>query len=92
MAGSLPPLDGIAMDQHRIAQATEAAARALHESVRDGHQFKWEMMTPKWRAELCNYVRPAVVAALQASDQYQARERPKTRHPKLGPIRAVNDE
>ncbi len=73
------------MDQRRIVEATEAAARALHESVRDKNQFKWEGMTPEWRAEVCDYVRPAVVAALQASDQYLARDRPKTRHPKIGP-------
>ena len=80
------------MDQRRIAEATEAAARALHESVREKHQFKWETMTPRWRTDLCAYVRPAVVAALQASDEYVARGRPKAVHPKIGPKPASTDD
>ena len=80
------------MDQRRIAEATDAAARALHESVRSKHQFKWETMTPEWRAELRNYVRPAVIATLKASDQYLASKRSNTRHPRIGPIQTANDE
>ena len=72
------------MEQRRIAEATEAGARALHESVREKHQFEWESMTPSWRAELREYVRPAVVAALQASDLYLHRDRHTARRPTIG--------
>ena len=61
------------MDQLRVSEAVEAAAKALHESVRDPQQFRWEAMTEQWRAEMRAYVRPCVLAALRASDEFVAR-------------------
>lgn len=61
------------MDQRRISEAVEAAARALHESIREPRQFRWETMAEQWRVEMRSYVRPAVLAALRASDEVAAR-------------------
>lgn len=61
------------MNQLRVSEAVEAAAKALHESVRDPHQFRWETMTEHWRVEMRAYVRPCVLAALKASDEFAAR-------------------
>ncbi|KFC75975.1 hypothetical protein FG93_00115 [Bosea sp. LC85] len=60
------------MDHRRVAAAVEAAARALHESVRDQHQFHWEKMTETWRQDLRSYIQPSVIAALDASDRIVA--------------------
>lgn len=61
------------MNQLRISEAVEAAAKALHDSVRDPKQFRWEAMTEQWRIEMRAYVRPCVLAALRASDEFVAR-------------------
>ncbi|HEV7325558.1 MAG TPA: hypothetical protein VGN91_10840 [Bosea sp. (in: a-proteobacteria)] len=61
------------MDQLRVSEAVEAAAKALHESVRDPKQFRWDAMTEQWRVEMRAYVRPCVLAALRASDEFVAR-------------------
>jgi ubiquinone biosynthesis protein UbiJ len=61
------------MDQLRVSEAVEAAAKALHESVRDQKQFRWDAMTEQWRIEMRAYVRPCVLAALRASDEFVAR-------------------
>ncbi|GAU80135.1 hypothetical protein BIWAKO_00021 [Bosea sp. BIWAKO-01] len=60
------------MDQRRVAAAVEAAARALHESVRNHHQFHWDKMTETWRQDLRSYIQPSVIAALEASDRVVA--------------------
>lgn len=56
------------MDEHRTTMAVEAAAKALHESVRRRHQLRWELMTETWRSEMRDYVRPSVLAALKVAD------------------------
>lgn len=56
------------MDERRITMAMEAAAKALHESVRRKHQPRWELMTETWRDEMRDYVRPCVVATLRVAD------------------------
>lgn len=61
------------MDQLRVSEAVEAAAKALHELVRDPKQFRWDAMTEQWRVEMRAYVRPCVLAALRASDEFVAR-------------------
>ncbi len=61
------------MDQLRALEAIEAAAKALHESVRDPKQFRWDAMTEQWRVEIRAYVRPCVLAALKASDEFVTR-------------------
>ncbi|AOO85113.1 hypothetical protein [Bosea vaviloviae] len=61
------------MHQLRVSEAVEAAAKALHDSVRDPKQFRWEAMTEQWRIEMRAYVRPCVLAALRASDEFVAR-------------------
>lgn len=73
------------MNEVRISQAVEAAARALHESVRDVDQFKWEAMTESWRQDMRAYVRPAVIAALTASDTFARATpaRPQPARPRL---------
>lgn len=49
------------MDQLRVSEAVEAAANALHDSVRDPQQFRWDAMTEQWRIEMRAYVRPCVL-------------------------------
>lgn len=66
------------MDHLRVKIAVEAAARALHESIRDRHQFRWESMSDNWHDEMRQYVRPSVLAALEASDDFLARKKPAT--------------
>lgn len=61
------------MDQLRVSEAVEAAAKALHDSVRDPRQFHWDAMTEQWRIEMRAYVRPCVLAALRASDEFAVR-------------------
>lgn len=65
--------EGLVMDPRRVSEAVEAAAQALHESVRERHQFRWETMTEQWRVEMRAYVRPCVLAALKVSDDFAAR-------------------
>jgi hypothetical protein len=77
------------MNQRRFAEAVEAAAKALHESVRDPHQFRWENMTEEWRAAMRAYVQPCVAAALKASDDFgtrRAERRPLSIRPRLETI------
>lgn len=64
---------GAVLNQLRVSEAVEAAARALHDSVRDPQQFRWDAMTEQWRLEMRAYVRPCVLAALRASDEFAAR-------------------
>lgn len=52
----------------RIELAIEAAAKALHDSVRRQHQLQWELMTEDWRRDLRTYVRPCVLATLKVAD------------------------
>lgn len=61
------------MNPRRVSEAVEAAAKALHESIRDRHQFRWETMSEHWRVEMRAYVRPCVLAALKASDDFTTR-------------------
>lgn len=56
------------MDERRLTMAVEAAAKALHESVRREHQLNWDLMTETWRDALREYVRPCVLATLQVAD------------------------
>lgn len=56
------------MDEHRLTMAVEAAAKALHDSVRREHQLSWDLMTETWREDMREYVRPCVLATLQIAD------------------------
>lgn len=61
------------MNEYRLSEAVEAAACALHESIRERHQFRWATMSEQWRVEMRAYVRPAVLAALKSSDEFMSR-------------------
>jgi hypothetical protein len=60
------------MPNERIDIAVEAAAKALHEQSRNKRQFTWEASSVEWRADMRNFVRPLVEAAIEASDEYMA--------------------
>lgn len=55
-----------------VEAAVAAAARALHESVRGKGQFRWKNASPSWRAEMKAFVRPLVMAALEAAQRPDA--------------------
>lgn len=75
------------MDHVRVKIAVEAGAKALHESIRDRHQFRWENMSEAWREDMRAYVRPAIKAALEASDNLLLRSKPATAvRPRLSSI------
>jgi len=73
------------MDRVRVAEAVEAGARALHGSLRDPVQYEWGAMSEEWRDEMRSYVRPAIVAALAASDAFlmRAKARQQSVRPRL---------
>ena len=50
--------------------AVEAAAEALHARYREKRQFTWRTCSERWRAEMRDFVRPSVEAALKAADAY----------------------
>lgn len=82
---------GLLMGPRRVAVAVEAAARALHETVRRPEQFGWEAMSETWRNDLRRYIQPSVEAALSASDAYLSGPRPRhlaTNRPRVPSIRA----
>jgi hypothetical protein len=56
------------MEELRMTMAVEAAAKALHEAVRRGHQPGWDLMSETWRNEMREYVRPCVLATLKVAD------------------------
>lgn len=58
--------------KYRTEAAVRAAAKAFHENAREKHQFTWDSATPAWRAEMREFVRPLVVAALAAADHFDA--------------------
>ncbi|GAU86918.1 hypothetical protein BIWAKO_06866 [Bosea sp. BIWAKO-01] len=63
---------------NRVELAVEAAAKALHETVRRQHQLRWELMTERWRADMRDYVRPCVLATLKVADTLSPQPRRPT--------------
>lgn len=66
------------MSDERTELAVEAGAKAFHEAARreaakdKRRTLRWETSSEQYRAEIRSLVRPAIEAALAASDAYQA--------------------
>lgn len=56
----------------RMEAAVDAAAQAFHDLCRERGQLRWESTSPRWREQMRSFVRPLVVAALEASDRQNA--------------------
>lgn len=52
----------------KLEIGVEAAARALHDMAREKRGLRWETCSQRFRADMKAFVRPLVVAALQAVD------------------------
>jgi hypothetical protein len=59
---------GRRVSSNRVELAVEAAAKALHDTVRRQHQLRWELMSETWRNDMRDYVRPCVLATLKVAD------------------------
>lgn len=56
----------------RMEAAVDAAANAFHDICRERGQLHWESTSPRWREQMRGFVRPLVVAALEAADRQNA--------------------
>lgn len=56
----------------RMEAAVDAAAHAFHDICRERGQLHWGSTSLRWREQMKGFVRPLVVAALEAADRQNA--------------------